>query len=64
MSCKEHMWSRSGPDSIIVSGKGRREVTTCNNCLATKVVITHYNFDFDGGDYAKVEVVVEPPEDV
>lgn len=62
MSCKEHMWPRSGPDSILVGGKGRREVTTCNNCLATKVVITHYNFD--GSDHTKVDVVVEPPEDV
>ncbi len=60
MTCTEHHWPHSGPDTIQVRSYGWREVWTCNNCLATKVIIETYASAEDGTLLPPVEIVVEP----
>lgn len=52
----KHFWPRQC-DSRTSSGYGDREVWTCNNCLATKVIITTHQKD---NTVDTVEQIVEP----
>ena len=59
MACDgNHRWPRL-PDSRMVGHQGRREVWTCNNCLATKVVIETWQPD---GSMRSAETVAEPAD--
>lgn len=54
--CEEHRFPRMY-DSRLISGWGRREIWTCNDCLATKVII---ETDQPDGSVSRVEQVIEP----
>lgn len=54
--CDKHTWPRLN-HSEIIQAAGRRTITTCNNCLATKVMIETEQPD---GSIDKVETIVEP----
>jgi hypothetical protein len=57
---KEHKFPRRGYEQRLTSSKGTREITTCNDCLATRI---RFMIDQIDGLIKEKIVVVEPTED-
>lgn len=61
VTCKgkpEHRFPRLS-DSRLSGGDGARTIFTCNDCMATRVVIEKWMPD---GSTLTVDTIVEPPE--
>ena len=60
MTCRnkdEHRWPRQF-DSRLVRAGGAREIWTCNDCLATKIV---FRIDQADGGVVWEAVIAQPP---